>query len=58
VQGDRFVLRAVRAGVDRGAAGTDVYAGLKPGERIAADAVKAGLAGAMPQGGAASVATR
>jgi RND family efflux transporter MFP subunit len=58
VQDDRFVLRAVRAGVDRGASGTDVYAGLKPGERIAADAVKAGLAGAVPQAGAASVATR
>ena len=58
VQGDRFVLRAVRTGVDRGASGTDVYAGLKPGERIAADAVKAGLAGAEPQAGAASVATR
>lgn len=52
VQGDRFVLRAVRAGRDRGAAGTEVYAGLQPGERIAADAVRAGLAGAVPQAGA------
>jgi RND family efflux transporter MFP subunit len=58
VQGDRFVLRAVRTGVDRGASGTDVHAGLKPGERIAVDAVRAGLAGAVPQASAASVATR
>ncbi|MFI4929876.1 MAG: efflux RND transporter periplasmic adaptor subunit [Burkholderiales bacterium] len=58
VQGDRFVLRAVRAGVDRGASGTDVYAGLRPSERIAADAVRAGLADAVPQVGAASVAAR
>jgi RND family efflux transporter MFP subunit len=58
VQGDRFVLRAVRTGVDRGASGTEVYAGLKPGERIAADAIKAGLADAVPQAGAASVAAR
>lgn len=58
VQGDRFVLRAVRTGIDRGASGTEVFAGLKPGERIAADAVKAGLAEAVPQAGAASVATR
>jgi RND family efflux transporter MFP subunit len=58
VQGDRFVLRAVRAGVDRGGSGTDVYAGLKPGERIAIDAVQAGLAEAVPQVGAASVAAR
>lgn len=58
-QGDRFVLRAVRAGVDRGAAGTDIHAGLRPGERIAADAVRAGLADAVPQvAAAASVATR
>jgi RND family efflux transporter MFP subunit len=59
VQGDRFVLRAVRAGVDRGASGTAVYAGLQLGERIAVDAVRAGLAEAVPQVGAASsVATR
>jgi len=57
-QRDRFVLRAVRAGRDRGAAGTEVYAGLQPGERIAADAVRAGLAEAVPQAGAAPVATR
>jgi RND family efflux transporter MFP subunit len=58
VRGDRFVLRAVRTGVDRGASGTEVYAGLQPGERIAVDAVRAGLAEAVPQTGAASVATR
>lgn len=48
VQGERFVLRAVRLGADRGAAGIDVLAGLQPGERIAADALKAGLADARP----------
>ncbi|HEX6018946.1 MAG TPA: efflux RND transporter periplasmic adaptor subunit [Burkholderiaceae bacterium] len=58
VQGDRFVLRAVRAGRDRAAAGTEVYAGLQPGERVAADAVRAGLAGAVPQAGASPLATR
>lgn len=59
VQGDRFVLRAVRAGIDRGPAGIEIHAGLKAGERIAADAVKAGLAGAVPQAApAASVAAR
>jgi len=59
VQGERFVLRAVRAGVGHGASGVDIHAGLKPGERIAADAVKAGLADAVPQiAAAASVATR
>jgi RND family efflux transporter MFP subunit len=58
-QGERFVLRAVRAGVDRGPAGVDIHAGLRAGERIAADAVKAGLADAVPQAAAgASVATR
>ncbi|MCG3189127.1 MAG: Multidrug resistance protein MdtA [Burkholderiaceae bacterium] len=56
-QRDGFVLRAVRAGRDRGAAGVEVYAGLQPGERIASDAVKAGLAGAVPAG-AAPLATR
>ncbi|HEU5293701.1 MAG TPA: efflux RND transporter periplasmic adaptor subunit [Burkholderiaceae bacterium] len=57
-QGDRFVLRAVRVGIDRGTR-TDVYAGLRPGERVAVDAVKAGLSDAVPQvGAAASLATR
>jgi RND family efflux transporter MFP subunit len=48
VQGERFVLRAVRTGADRGAAGIEVMAGLQPGERVAQDAVRAGLAGATP----------
>jgi len=48
VQGDNFVLRAVRLGADRGADGIDVLAGLKPGERIASDALKAGMADAHP----------
>jgi hypothetical protein len=48
VQGENFVLRAVRLGADRGPAGVAVLAGLKPGERVAADAVKAGLADARP----------
>jgi len=57
VQGERFVLRAVRAGADRGRAGVEIWAGLSPGERIAADAVRAGLAGAVPSvAGAASAA--
>ena len=47
-QDDRFTLRAVRLGTDRGAQGVDVLAGLKPGERVAADAVRAGLDGARP----------
>jgi RND family efflux transporter MFP subunit len=46
-QAQRFVLRAVRTGADRGA-GVEVLAGLKPGERFAVDAVAAGLAGAVP----------
>lgn len=48
VQGGRFVLRAVRTGANRGTAGTEVLAGLKPGDRFAADAVAAGLADATP----------
>lgn len=48
VQGQRFVLRAVRAGAARGSDGVSILAGLKPGERLAADAVQAGLADATP----------
>ena len=44
----RFVLRAVRTGALRSGGGIEVLAGLKPGERVAADAVAAGLAGATP----------
>ncbi|MFO1328730.1 MAG: efflux RND transporter periplasmic adaptor subunit [Rubrivivax sp.] len=45
-QGDGFALRAVRLGTDRGSDGIEVLAGLKAGEKVAADALKAGLAGA------------
>ena len=49
VQERQFVLKAVRLGADRGAAGIEVLAGLKAGERVALDPVRAGLAGAVPQ---------
>jgi len=42
-----FVLRAVRLGADHGAQGVEVVAGVNPGERVATDAVRAGLAGAV-----------
>lgn len=48
-QGNRFVLRAVRTGAAQGAS-VPVLAGLRAGERIAANAVAAGLAGAAPAG--------
>lgn len=41
-----FSLRAVRLGVDRGAEGVEVLAGLKAGEVVALDVVRAGMAGA------------
>lgn len=47
-QDQRFVLRAVRLGAARGAEQLTVLAGLKPGERVALDAVAAGLADAAP----------
>ncbi len=47
VQDGGFVLKAVRLGAAQGA-GVEVLAGLKPGERVALDPVRAGLAGAMP----------
>ena len=47
VQGQQFVLRAVRTGPPQDGS-IDVLAGLKPGERIATDAVRAGLSGARP----------
>jgi RND family efflux transporter MFP subunit len=51
-QGEHFVLRAVRLGSPRsaaqGAAGIEVLAGLKPGDVVALDAVRAGLADATP----------
>ncbi len=49
VQDQRFVLKAVRLGADRGAAGIEVLAGLQAGERVALDPVRAGLAAAVPQ---------
>ena len=47
VQGERFVLKAVRLGGAQGDS-VPVLAGLKAGERIAVDPVRAGLAGALP----------
>lgn len=44
-----FVLRAVRTGQDRGGDGTEVLAGLKAGEAVALDPVRAGLAHAQPK---------
>jgi RND family efflux transporter MFP subunit len=49
----RFVLKAVRTGTPVGGQ-VPVLAGLKAGERVAADAVKAGLAGAVPAPAAAN----
>ena len=46
-QDSRFVLKAVRLGATRGG-DIEVLAGLKPGERVALDPVRAGLAGAVP----------
>lgn len=43
-----FVLKAVRLGADQGAAGVEVLAGLRSGDRVAVNAVQAGLAGATP----------
>jgi RND family efflux transporter MFP subunit len=49
----RFVLKAVRTGTPAGGQ-VPVLAGLKAGELVAADAVKAGLAGAVPAPAAAN----
>ena len=46
--GSRFVLRAVRVGPPVGDS-VEVLAGLTAQERVAADAVRAGLAGALPK---------
>ena len=46
-QGDGFVLRAVRVG-PAAAGRVDVLAGLAANERVAIDAVRAGLQGARP----------
>ena len=46
-RGERFVLQAVRTG-GAPAGQVEVVAGLKAGDRVAADAVRAGLADAVP----------
>ncbi|WP_334135482.1 efflux RND transporter periplasmic adaptor subunit [Tepidimonas sp.] len=43
-----FVLRAVRLGADLGPDGVEVLSGVQPGDRVALDPVRAGLAGAQP----------
>ncbi len=43
-----FALRAVRTGASHGEAGVEVLAGLKAGDQVALDPVRAGLAGARP----------
>ena len=43
-----FALRAVRAGASHGEAGVEILSGLKAGDRVALDPVRAGLAGARP----------
>jgi len=45
-QENGFAMKLVRLGADHGAAGVEVWAGLKEGELIAVDAVQAGLKGA------------
>lgn len=48
VRDGRFVLQAVRTGHAKADGAVAVWSGLKAGDRIAVDAVKAGLAGATP----------
>lgn len=43
-----FALRAVRAGASHGEAWVEILSGLKAGDRVALDPVRAGLAGARP----------
>ena len=43
-----FALRAVRTGAGHGEAGLEVLGGLKAGDRVALDPVRAGLSGAAP----------
>lgn len=43
-----FALRAVRTGASHGEAGVEILAGLKAGDQVALDPVRAGLAGARP----------
>jgi RND family efflux transporter MFP subunit len=56
-QGQQFVLRAVRTGAVQGDR-IQVLAGLKAGERIALDAVRAGLQDARPVGAVANVVSK
>lgn len=46
--GEGFALRSVRAGAPAADGRLPLWAGVQPGERIAVDAVRAGLAGATP----------
>ncbi|MEX8498833.1 efflux RND transporter periplasmic adaptor subunit [Leptothrix ochracea] len=48
VREGHFALTAVRTGADQGQAGIEVLAGLKAGERIARDPIRAGLTHAVP----------
>jgi RND family efflux transporter MFP subunit len=57
VSGTAFALKAIRLGVDHGADGVEVVAGLRAGDRVALDPVKAGLAGAQAAPQAAQPAT-
>jgi RND family efflux transporter MFP subunit len=52
-----FALKAVRVGQDHGASGTEVLAGLKAGDAVAVDAIKAGLAGAKASAAVTAPAT-
>lgn len=55
VASDRgFILKAVRLGADHGTAGVEVAAGLSATDRVALDAVRAGLAGAVAAPAAAA----
>jgi RND family efflux transporter MFP subunit len=45
-QDNGFAMKLVRIGADHGAAGVEIWAGLKEGELIAVDAVQAGMKGA------------
>jgi RND family efflux transporter MFP subunit len=46
--GSGFALRAVRLGASHGEAGVEVLSGVKAGDTVALDPVRAGLAGARP----------
>ncbi len=59
VGGSGFVLKVVRLGQSFGAEGVEVLAGIAPGDRVAIDPIRAGLAGARPAAsGAAPVPTK